>query len=509
MKKILIANRGEIAVRIIRAAQEMNISTVAVYSEPDRAALHVKMADEAYLIGPGPAKDSYLKIEAIIRVCQESGADAIHPGYGFLSENAEFAKRVQEAGIIFIGPDFQTMELMGDKLRAKELAQKLGVPLVPGSDGPVKNADEAKIVSGNIGFPILIKASAGGGGKGMRIVYHESDFEDSLETAIREAESAFGDGSIFLEKYIDSPKHIEIQVLADSFGNTVHLFERECSVQRRHQKVIEEAPSSLLQEDMRQKMGKCAVLLTKACGYKSAGTIEFIVDSNQNFYFLEMNTRLQVEHPVTELITGIDLVKEQIRIADGKHLSFSQDDLKIRGHAIELRIYAEDPFNNFLPDTGVLSLYTLPSGPGLRVDNGVEQGSEVSIYYDPMLAKLVSYGNNREEAIQRMIRAIKEYSIRGVKNTLAFGDYVMNHPQFQNGSFDTHFVKNHFFPFLENSSASQKDIINALDEDCEARRELAIYFAVNEFIKSNSNTSMTLSPKPNHQENWKRRRTEN
>jgi len=503
VKKILIANRGEIAVRIIRAAREMGIPTVSIYSEPDRNALHVRLADEAYLIGPGPAKESYLKMDAILEISKISGADAIHPGYGFLSENSEFAEKVEREGLIFIGPKSSTMNLMGDKLRAKSLAKRLGVPLVPGSDGPIKSTEEALKISSKIGFPLLIKASAGGGGKGMRIVYHETDFEQSLSTAIREAESAFGDGSVFLEKYIESPKHIEVQVLADSFGNTVHLFERECSVQRRHQKVIEEAPSGFLNEEIRRKMGEAAVLLTKECGYISAGTIEFIVDPKENFYFLEMNTRLQVEHPVTELITGLDLVKEQIRIARGEKLGYDQEDIKIQGHAIELRIYAEDPQNEFLPDTGILNQYHLPSGPGVRVDNGVEQGGEISIYYDPMLAKLITYGKTREEAIMRMERAIDEYKIQGVANTLDFGNFVMKHEEFRNGGFDTHFVKKFYKPYLHHKNHGLGNFPKDIDDSHE--REIAIFFALKALKKSKDSHSFK-SDQEKQQEAWKRRK---
>ncbi len=527
MKKILIANRGEIAVRIIRACHEMAIQTVAIYSSADRDSLAVKMADEAYWVGGASAKESYLKMDSILDICRESGADALHPGYGFLSENSLFAKKVEEAGILFIGPLSSTMELMGDKLRAKGLAKRLGVPLVPGSEGPIKTAYEATQIASVIGFPLLIKASAGGGGKGMRIVDKASDFEQSLSMAIREAEAAFGDGSVFLERYIESPRHIEIQILADSFGNTVHLFERECSIQRRHQKVIEEAPSSLLSENLRNRMGECAVLLAKESGYKSAGTIEFIVDLNQNFYFLEMNTRLQVEHPVTELISGIDLVKEQIRIARGEKLRIRQQDLKIHGHAIELRIYAEDPIHDFLPDTGILKTYQLPSGPGVRVDNGFEQGKEVSIYYDPLLAKLITYGQDREEAIQRMIRAIQEFFIRGVANTLEFGDFVMKHPQFRKGTFDTHFVKNHYTPSLNlqinpileplpEHSPSNKSMLKEsvhdpteLDPENDLFEVMALYFAVHEFIQGGTSSKGIYNVPTNDQSAWRRRRMEN
>ncbi len=501
MKKILIANRGEIAVRILRAAKEMNIKTVAVYSKPDRNALHVRMADEAYEIGEGPAKDSYLKIDTIMEVAKKCKADAIHPGYGFLSENAHFAARVEKEGLIFIGPSSSAIDLMGDKLRAKALAKRLGVPLVPGSEGSINSIFEAKKIMESIGFPILIKASAGGGGKGMRIVEKEEDFESSLATAVREATSAFGDGSVFIERYISSPKHIEIQVLGDSFGNMVYLFERECSVQRRHQKVIEEAPSSLLSPSKREEMGKFSVLLTRECGYKSAGTIEYIMDAEQNFYFLEMNTRLQVEHPVTEMITGVDLVKEQIRIARGESLSFKQEDISIRGHAIELRVYAEDPYNGFLPDTGILERYTMPSGPGVRVDNGVEEKREVSIYYDPMLAKLITYGKDRMEAIERMIRAIQEYDIKGVANTLGFGDFVMHHSSFRKGEFDTHFVKNYFEPYLKDEtylkhvSKGAASINKEQVEQFEEEIPMAIYFVIRDHLVKSQSRSISNSSK--------------
>ena len=446
--KILIANRGEIALRIMRSAREMNIKTVAVFSEADRNALHVRYADEAICIGPAPSNQSYLVIENIIDACKKAGAEAIHPGYGFLSENASFAQKVADAGLILIGPSAASMETMGNKLKAKAAALEHNIPLVPGTEEAIKDITEAKKRAKEVGFPILIKAAAGGGGKGMRIVTRVEDFEEQMNLAISEATSAFGDGSVFIERYVTAPRHIEIQVLGDTHGNIVHLFERECSIQRRHQKVIEEAPSSVLTPQIRAAMGKCAVKIAKAVNYIGAGTVEFILDENLDFFFLEMNTRLQVEHPVTELITNIDLVKEQIKIARGEKLSFTQDDLKISGHAIELRVYAEDPKTNFLPDIGILKTYKTPKGIGVRVDDGFEQGMEIPIYYDPMIAKLIVYGSDRLEAIERMIRAIAEYEITGIETTLPFGNFVMQHKAFRSGNFDTQFVEKYFKPEL-------------------------------------------------------------
>lgn len=444
ISKLLIANRGEIALRIMRSAKEMGIKTVAVFSEADRNALHVRYADEAVCIGPAPSNQSYLVGEKIVEACKLTGAQAIHPGYGFLSENAAFAQLVADAGLILIGPSPQAMEIMGNKLSAKAAALKYNIPMVPGTEEAITDVEEAKQRAIEVGFPILIKAAAGGGGKGMRIVEQASDFEEQMQLAVSEATSAFGDGSVFIERYVTSPRHIEIQVLGDKHGNIVHLFERECSVQRRHQKVVEEAPSSVLTAEIREQMGKCAVDVARSVSYTGAGTVEFILDENLDFFFLEMNTRLQVEHPVTELITGIDLVKEQIKIASGEKLSFSQDDLKISGHAIELRVYAEDPANNFLPDIGTLQTYITPHGNGVRVDDGFEQGMEIPIYYDPMIAKLITYGKDREEAIVRMVRAIEEYDITGIETTLGFGKFVMQHEAFKTGKFDTHFVAKYF-----------------------------------------------------------------
>jgi len=462
MQKILVANRGEIALRIMRSAREMGIKTVAVYSDADRDALHVRYADEAVNIGEAPSSKSYLVGEKIIAACKQTGAVGIHPGYGFLSENAAFARLVRESGLILIGPLPEAMEVMGNKLSAKAAALKYNIPMVPGTEEAITDVNEAKKRAIEVGFPILIKAAAGGGGKGMRIVDGPADFEEQMQLAVSEATSAFGDGSVFIERYVSSPKHIEIQVLGDTHGNIVHLFERDCSVQRRHQKVIEEAPSAILTPEIREKMGRCAVDVARSVNYTGAGTVEFIMDEALNFYFLEMNTRLQVEHPVTELITGIDLVKEQIKIARGEAISFKQEDLKIRGHAVELRVYAEDPANNFLPDIGTLQTYITPKGPGVRVDDGFEQGMEIPIYYDPMIAKLITYADTRAEAIDRMIRAIDEYKITGITTTLGFGRFVMQHEAFTSGNFDTHFVKKYFTPEVLQESYEDEAMIAAI-----------------------------------------------
>ncbi|NIJ55898.1 acetyl-CoA carboxylase biotin carboxylase subunit [Dyadobacter arcticus] len=452
IKKILVANRGEIALRIMRTAREMNIATVAVFSEADRKSPHVRYADEAVCIGPAPSSESYLNIEKILKVCHDLNVDAIHPGYGFLSENAGFAKKVTEAGLIFIGPSPEAIEIMGSKLAAKQAASAYNIPMVPGTASAIHDRQEAKKVASSIGYPILIKASAGGGGKGMRIVENEDEFDEQMDRAVSEAQSSFGDGSVFIEKYITSPKHIEIQVLGDQYGNIIHLFERECSIQRRHQKVVEEAPSISITPEIREEMGRCAVDVARSCGYYGAGTVEFILDKDKKFYFLEMNTRLQVEHPVTEMITGIDLVKQMIFIAEGKPLAITQEMLTIKGHSIEIRVYAEDAANGFLPDVGRLHTYVKPDGNGVRVDDGFEQGMDIPIYYDPMIAKLITYGQNREEAIQKMIRAIEEYQISGVETTLPFCSFVMKHPAFISGSFDTNFVSKHFQPDMMKSS---------------------------------------------------------
>lgn len=446
INKLLVANRGEISLRIMRTANEMGIKTVAVYSEADRNAPHVKFADEAVCLGPPPSNQSYLLADKIIDACKSLNVDAVHPGYGFLSENATFAKKVTDAGIIFVGPSPESIEVMGSKLAAKNAVAKYGIPMVPGTEEAITDIQAAKLKAEEIGYPILIKASAGGGGKGMRIVKYEAEFEEQMQRAISEALSAFGDGAVFIEKYITSPRHIEIQVLGDVHGNIVYLFERECSVQRRHQKVIEEAPSAVVSPEMRKAMGEAAVQVARACNYYGAGTVEFIVDENLNFYFLEMNTRLQVEHPVTEMITGKDLVKEQILIAEGRPLSFKQGDLIINGHALEIRVYAEDPKNNFLPDIGNLMTYIRPQGPGIRVDDGFEQGMDIPIFYDPMIAKLITHDETREKSIQRMIRAIDDYQITGIETTLGFCRFVLEHEAFTSGNFDTKFVEKYFSP---------------------------------------------------------------
>ena len=462
MKKILIANRGEIAIRVMRSAREMGIATVAVFSEADRNALHVRYADEAVCIGPAASSQSYLVMERIIEAARQTGADAIHPGYGFLSENAAFADLVKASGIIFIGPSGDSMRKMGSKLAAKATAEAHNIPLVPGTAKALESVEEGMRVAEKIGFPVLIKASAGGGGQGMRIVHAAVEFEEQMRLAVSEATSSFGDGAVFIERYVGSPRHIEIQVLGDTHGNVVHLFERECSVQRRHQKVVEEAPSSVLTPQLRAEMGRCAVEVAKACNYVGAGTVEFLLDERLNFYFLEMNTRLQVEHPVTEYITGLDLVKEQIKVARGERLSFRQEDLKILGHAIEIRVYAEDPADNFLPDIGRLSTYRIPQGPGIRVDDAYEEGMDIPIYYDPMIAKLIAYGSDRSEAIERMKRAIEDYHITGVKTTLPFCHFVMRHEAFVSGKFDTHFVKNHYTPDMLHRAEPDEEMIAAL-----------------------------------------------
>jgi acetyl-CoA carboxylase biotin carboxylase subunit len=459
MKKILIANRGEIALRVMRTAKEMGIKTVAVYSEADRKALHVRYADEAVCIGPPPSNQSYLLGDKIIETALRLGADAIHPGYGFLSENAHFARRVKEAGITFIGPSAESMDLMGGKISAKNAVAKFNVPMVPGTKEAVKDIIEAKVIAAQIGYPVLIKASAGGGGKGMRVVEKESEFEEQIKMAQSEAKSAFGDDAVFIEKYVGSPRHIEFQILGDTHGNILHLFERECSIQRRHQKLVEEAPSACLTEEVRTKMGEAAVNVAKACNYVGAGTVEFLVDEKLNFYFLEMNTRLQVEHPVTEQIVGLDLVKEQIRIARGEALGYTQADLKISGHAIELRVCAEDPANNFLPDIGRLQSYKIPQGYGVRVDDSFEAGMDIPIQYDPMIAKLITFGKDREEAMLRMIRAIDDYTLTGIETTLPFGKFVMQHEAFITANFDTKFIEKYFSPdLLEKASEGSSQV---------------------------------------------------
>ncbi len=488
MKKILIANRGEIALRIMRTVKSMGIKSVAVYSEADRNSPHVLFADEAVCLGPAPSAQSYLDGDKIISFCKELNVDGIHPGYGFLSENAGFAKKVKEAGITFIGPSPAAMEVMGSKLAAKECVKKYNIPMVPGIDEAIEDIKLAKKIAKEVGYPVLIKASAGGGGKGMRVVEKESDLEEQMQRAASEALAAFGDGSVFIEKYVSSPRHIEIQVLADNYGNTVHLFERECSIQRRHQKVVEESPSSVITPEIRKQMGEAAVMVAKSCNYTSTGTVEFLVDDKLNFYFLEMNTRLQVEHPVTEMITGIDLVEEQIKIARGERLSFTQDDLSIKGHSVELRVYAEDPLNNFLPSVGTLTKYQKPVGENVRVDDGYEQGMEIPIYYDPMIAKLVTHGKDRTDAIQKMIAAIKEYKIEGVTTTLPFGTFVMEHTAFVSGNFDTNFVARYY-------------TADKIKEKQQANAEVAALVALKYYLKKQKVVKVV----ENKSTSWKRR----
>jgi len=489
MHKILVANRGEIALRVMRTARAMGIGTVAVYSEADRHAPHVKYADEAVLLGPAPSSESYLVMDKVIAAAKSTGADGIHPGYGFLSENSEFANKIAAEGIIFIGPGQKAIETMGSKLAAKEAVRAYDIPMVPGIDEAITDPKKAIMIAKEIGFPILIKASAGGGGKGMRVVESEEVLEEQMNRAISEALSAFGDGSVFIEKYISSPRHIEIQVLADSHGNVVHLFERECSIQRRHQKVVEEAPSAVLTPELRERMGEAAIKVAKSCNYEGAGTVEFLLDSHNNFYFLEMNTRLQVEHPVTEYITGVDLVAEQIKVARGEKLSFTQDDLKIKGHAVELRIYAEDPLNDFLPSMGILETYIRPTGEGVRLDDGYEQGMEIPIYYDPMIAKLITYADTRTAAIQKMKLAIADYKIVGLETTLPFGKFVMENEQFISGDVDTHFVKKYYSP-------------EALLKGQNAEKALAAEIAIKYYQEQKNKLSVTA----NESDEWLKRR---
>ena len=444
--KILVANRGEIAIRVMKTAKKMGIKTVAVFSTADRNALHVKYADEAVCIGEAASSQSYLRGDKIIEVCKELAVDAVHPGYGFLSENSAFAEACEKNNIIFIGPKSKAIEMMGSKLAAKEAVKHYNIPMVPGTEEAITDIEDAKKIASKIGFPILIKASAGGGGKGMRVVEKEEDFVSQMDRAISEATNAFGDGSVFIEKYVTKPRHIEIQIMADSHDNVLYIFERECSIQRRHQKVVEEAPSSILTPEKRKEMGEAAVKVARACDYLGAGTVEFLMDGDLNFYFLEMNTRLQVEHPVSEMISGLDLVELQIKVAQGEVLEMKQEDLQIKGHAMELRVYAEDSMNDFLPNVGFLSTYKLPEGEGIRVDNGIEEGMDVPIYYDPMLSKLVTYGKTREESIELMIKAIDNYHVEGVATTLPFGKFVMEHEAFRSGDFDTGFVKSYYNP---------------------------------------------------------------
>lgn len=462
IKKVLIANRGEIAIRIIRACKELGIISVAVYSEPDKYAKHVKMADEAYPLGGITSQESYLDQKKIIRAAKDTKSDAIHPGYGFLSERAEFIKRCEKEKINFIGPSAKSVEMMGSKTAARELMSNAGVPIVPGSLQPFNSSYSAKEYSESIGYPVLIKAAAGGGGKGMKKVFLESDFIDAFTSAKSEALKAFGDDSIYIEKLILDPKHIEVQIIADKFGNFVHLFERECSVQRRHQKIVEEAPSSFLDNTTREKITTAAINAAKACNYHNAGTIEFLVDVNKEVYFLEMNTRVQVEHPVTEMITGIDIVKEQIKIASGDKLSFSQDELKINGHSIECRIYAEDPDNNFMPSTGKIVYYSQPSGPGIRIDEGIEEGSEVTMYFDPLLCKLTVHSSDRATAIRLMKEALKNYKIAGIKTNITLLLWILKNNSFVSGKYSINLIDKEFIHLLPDKWKEEltQDLVN-------------------------------------------------
>lgn len=486
-RKILIANRGEIAVRVIRAAREVGIPTVVVYSECDRAALHVRMADEAYLLGPPPAVESYLDQNKIITIAKASQCEAIHPGYGFLSENPQFAKRCVSAGLAFIGPSAATMEQIGGKIAARKTATAANVPVVPGTNEAVRNADEAEAIAGQIGLPVMIKASAGGGGKGMRQVGKLEELSSALRDAQSEAAAAFGDSVVYLEKCIVEPRHIEFQILADQHGNVIHLGERECSIQRRHQKVIEECPSPLMTADLRQQMGGAAVRIAKACGYENAGTVEFLVDAQHNFYFLEMNTRLQVEHPVTELVVGVDLVKEQFRVAAGERLSLRQEDVSWRGTALECRIYAEDPANNFFPSPGRITRLRTPSGPGVRDDSGIYEGWTVPVHYDPLLSKLISWGQDRSEAVSRMQRAIGEYQVDGIKTNLSFFQSILSHDKFLAGELSTAFIDRHYAPL-------------PLGAGPEALREAAVMAAA---IHMSRRTQQAAPPSGIAESSWK------
>jgi len=492
IQKILIANRGEIAVRIMRSCREMGIRSVAVYSEADRASMHVRYADEAYHIGPSPSSESYLKMEKIIAVAKESHADAIHPGYGFLSENAEFAKLCGKEGIIFIGPTPHAMSTMGDKITARQTMINAGVPVVPGTRKKIIKPEDAKKVVDEIGLPVIVKASAGGGGKGMRLVEKESQLMDAIKAAKSEALTAFGDDSVYIEKYISSPHHIEFQILADKFGNVIHLCERECSVQRRHQKVVEETPSPIMTPELREEMGKTACAAAKTVNYDGVGTIEFLVDDKLNYYFLEMNTRLQVEHPITERVVGIDLVKEQIRVANGEPLHYKQEDIRQMGHAIECRIYAEDPDQNFMPSPGLVRHISEPRGLGVRTDGYVYAGYEIPIYYDPMISKLIVWARTREGAIARMKRALYEYKISGVKTSIKFLESIMKHPNFEAGNYNTHFIDDHFTALFKETQPC--------DVECE---DLAVVTAFVDYLDKLENLT-NISPPMQNGSYWKK-----
>ncbi len=490
-KKVLIANRGEIAVRIIRACRELGIDTVAVFSEADRKALHVRYADEAYFLGPAPSRDSYLRGDKIIAIARKSGVDAIHPGYGFLAEREDFATACANAELIFIGPRPSSIAAMGDKAVARSTVLKAGVPVVPGTEDIGNLRDEDLLaVAPKIGFPLLIKATAGGGGKGMREVKSIDEMPSLIQNARREAESSFGDGNVYLEKLVEGARHIEIQILADQFGNVIHLNERDCSIQRRHQKLIEEAPSPFLDDDLRQKIGEVAVKAAQAVDYENAGTIEFLVDKDRNFFFLEMNTRLQVEHPITEMVTGIDIVKEQIRISRGRQLTYTQDDIRMNGASIECRINAEDPYNDFIPSTGKIIQNIIPSGPGVRVDTGVYSGFEISPYYDPMIAKLIVWGETRGQAILRMRRALEEYRIIGVRTNIPFHMTMMDSPRFLGGQYDTRFVEERF---------SMQD----RSEDREQHEEIAAVLATLVSHQTTERSAQFVSRNERDTSNWK------
>ena len=444
IRKVLIANRGEIALRIIRTCKEMGIKTVAVYSEVDRLSCHVRQADEAYLIGPAAPGESYLSMDKLIQVAKKSRCDALHPGYGFLSENPEFARLVEVNGIIFVGPSATSIAAMGDKLQARAMVMRAGVPIVPGSKAPVRTSSRAQVAAKRVGYPILLKAAGGGGGKGMRIVSRENQLLGALRGAQREAKGAFGDDRIYIEKVLSHPRHIEVQILADKYGNAVHLGERECSIQRRFQKVVEESPSVYLDPEFRDNITQAALSVGKACGYINAGTVEFLMDHKRNFYFLEMNTRLQVEHPVTEMRTGIDIVQEQILIAAGEQLRYKQADIELRGHAAECRIYAEDPENDFMPSTGRIECLQQAQGSGVRIDSSIEEGTDISYHYDPLISKLICWGQDRTHSLNRMNRALREYHIQGIKTTIPFCLFAVNHPAFRKGEYDTHFIPKYF-----------------------------------------------------------------
>ena len=489
IKKVLVANRGEIAIRIMRTCREMGIKTVAIYSEADQTARHVVYADEAYLLGPAPANESYLVIDKIIEIANKSGADAIHPGYGFLAENPIFASRVIENNLIFIGPKPETIALLGDKMEARRIMEQANVPIVPGMKEAIATVEKAIKFADKVGYPILLKAAAGGGGKGMRIVRSPQQIDEMFQRAQSEAQSAFGDNRIYLEKYLERPRHVEIQILADQYGNAIHLGERECSIQRRHQKVIEESPSPAVDDELRKKMGETAIKAAKASGYVNAGTVEFLLDENKNFYFLEVNTRLQVEHPVTEMVTGLDLVREQILIAAGEKLSMKQQQVNFNGHALECRIYAEDPENEFMPSVGTIFNYREPGGPGVRVDSGFGRGDVVPIYYDPIISKLITWGQTREQAINRMKRALDEYEISGVQTIIPFHRKVMELNEFAQGKLSTHFIQD----FFEKTS----QIENVTDEEL---RALAAIICAVDYSEKKRATNFT---KPKSKQNWK------